>query len=315
VIILFRIDVQQRVRQWGREPRDDDRQKIEHLQKSLAMLIAELNRLQSAAGVFNSAESHHRCGGESLEVWDTVGDGLDEESAPSESAPSESALPPSALAPASAVIEQPSAPSDNNVAVEHQTICLPSNGYVNPGHEDIELSLRKKQARAHLNQLRELIAEKSFQYSDVIRAAPRKGIWTRARGTVKGINMRISFHCQVYSLCRSRMINLGADQAILQEIRELKKQDIKASTAILKPNTPGSTTLHLSWIWHDVASHILPGADADLSSTDPATILECTLISLLYLFIYSSPHIFQSNVSIGCVPEHKRTNGVKNVSW
>src|SRR5882762_1737158 len=132
----------------------------------------------------------------------------------------------SALALASAVIEQPSAPSDNNVAVEHQTICLPSNGYVNPGHEDIELSLRKKQARAHLNQLRELIAEKSFQYSDVIRAAPRKGIWTRARGTVKGINMRISFHCQVYSLCRSRMINLGADQAILQEIRELKKQDI-----------------------------------------------------------------------------------------
>ena len=73
VIILFRIDVQQCVRQWGREPRDDDRQKIEHLQKSLAMLIAELNRLQSAAGVFNSAESHHRCGGESLEVWDTVG--------------------------------------------------------------------------------------------------------------------------------------------------------------------------------------------------------------------------------------------------
>ena len=262
---LSRIDIQQRVRQWGREPREDDQQKIDQLQTSLATLLAELNRLQSAAGVFNSGHSRNQYVDESLEAWDNVGDGIEEESAQG------SAAGPSASAP----IDQQSAPSDENQSVERQTISLPSNGNVISGHEQIELSLRRKQAKEHLNQLRELIAEKSFQYSDVIRAAPRKGVRTRARGTIKGINMQISFHCQVYTLCRSRMVKLGADQATLQEFRELKKDDIKASTAILKPNTPGSTTLHLSWIWHDMAGHILPGADADLSSTDAATILEC----------------------------------------
>jgi len=83
------------------------------------------------------------------------------------------------------------------------------------------------------------------------------------------------------------MVNLGADQGTLQEFRELKKEDIKASTAILKPNTPGSTTLHLSWIWHDMTGHILPGADADLSSTDAETILECMSPSYFYLFLSS----------------------------
>jgi len=86
--------------------------------------------------------------------------------------------------------------------------------------------------------------------------------------------MRISFHSQVYSRCRARLILLGADAATLQQFRELKKQDIKASTAILTPNEAGSTALELSWIWHDVARHILPRADADLSD-NPATILEC----------------------------------------
>ena len=44
--------------------------------------------------------------------------------------------------------------------------------------------------------------------------------------------------------------------------------------AILTPNEALSTTLELSWIWHDVAHHILPCADADFSD-NPTTILEC----------------------------------------
>ena len=105
---------------------------------------------------------------------------------------------------------------------------------------------------------------KSFQYSDLIQGAPRKRVITRARGTVKGINMQISFHSQVYSQCRSRLIHLGADTATLQQFHELKRQDIRASTAILTPNKAGSMTLELSWIWHDVVCHILPRADADI---------------------------------------------------
>ena len=56
---------------------------------------------------------------------------------------------------------------------------------------------------------------------------------------------------------------------------DLKKEDINTSTAILTPNTPGSTSLQLSWIWYDVSWHILPAMDAELPSADAATILEC----------------------------------------
>ena len=45
------------------------------------------------------------------------------------------------------------------------------------------------------------------------------------------------------------MVRLGADNTILERFRILLKEDVKASTAILKPNLPGSSNLHLSWIW------------------------------------------------------------------
>ena len=54
----------------------------------------------------------------------------------------------------------------------------------------------------------------------------------------------------------------------------LKKQDIRASMAILIPNKARSTMLELSWIWHDVTHHILPHANANFSD-NPTTILEC----------------------------------------
>jgi hypothetical protein len=45
---------------------------------------------------------------------------------------------------------------------------MPSNGNVQGQFAHVELALCKVQARTHLNQLREIIANKSFQYSDVI---------------------------------------------------------------------------------------------------------------------------------------------------
>ena len=98
---------------------------------------------------------------------------------------------------------------------------------------------------------------------------------TTSWGTIKGINSQISLRCQVYSHCRSQLIELGTDDETMTQFRELKKEDIRASTAILTPNTPRSTSLQLSWIWHDVTQHILSAVDAELPTTDAATILEC----------------------------------------
>ena len=301
-IIIARIDIRQRLRHYGRDPRGDDRQKLDKMRASLAPLLVEVNRLQIAAGVYQCeaqapppqpAEPH------------AAEPGLSNPAPPAPTAgdtpvQGQNAQPVDPLSYWDIVVQDvdeptvvPDLETDNNkrnkkgprtrsqatvedlVPVEKQTLHIPSNHNVTPGHDDVELALRKNQARSHLHQLRDLIAEKSFQYSDVLRKAPRKGVRTRARGTLKGINTQISLHCQVYSNCRTRLIQLGADELTLQGFRELRKEDVKASTAVLKPNARGSKALKLSWIWSDVSRHVLLVPGAELPESDAATILEC----------------------------------------
>ena len=76
------------------------------------------------------------------------------------------------------------------------------------------------------------------------------------------------------------MIQLGADIETLQQFQELRKEDIKASTAILTPNIPGSTTLQLSWIWKDttgqIIGHVNPvGVTSEIHAGSLATIAKC----------------------------------------
>ena len=295
------------MRHLRRDPRGDDRQKIEKLRASLAPMLVELNRLQAIAGVFQCAvpqpgaepmgpERDTRDVEDPLAHWDLLVQDLEEPPVPQAAT----------AAPAPTARRTRSVGLEPQVLVEQQTLFLPSNDNVTPRNDDVELALRTNQAKSHLHQLRELIAEKSFMYSDVIRKAPKKGVKTRARGTVKHINTQIALHCQVYSHCRSRLISLGADQDTLRQFRELKKDDIKASTAVLTPNTPGSTSLKLSWIWQDVTHHILPDIDDEIVATDAASILECA----------KSPDSFsvyanysQSNVFTGCAHEHNICDG------
>jgi hypothetical protein len=116
-------------------------------------------------------------------------------------------------------------------------------------YHQAELDLRLLQAAKILTALRDLIAEKSFQFSHVIRVAPRKGVRTRARSAIAKINNHIAYHCRVYDRCRAAIVRLGADKATLNKFRALQRQDIGSSTALLNPNEPGSSNHRLSWIW------------------------------------------------------------------
>jgi len=73
-----------------------------------------------------------------VEYWDTLDETHDQQSAKI------------MLAQTSHSVPDGSAPNETNLHVELQTIGLPSNKNVTPGHEDIELLLRKNQAKAHL---------------------------------------------------------------------------------------------------------------------------------------------------------------------
>ena len=113
----------------------------------------------------------------------------------------------------------------------------------------MELHLCLRQATSTLTSLRDLIAEKSFQYSDVIRVAPGKGVCTRTCSTIATINYRIAYHCHVYNRCHSAMVKLGAGNEVLDNFHILHPQDIRSSSALLNPNEPGSSRIKLSWIW------------------------------------------------------------------
>jgi hypothetical protein len=103
-----------------------------------------------------------------------------------------------------------SAPSHSNtnatllngpLPIENYIIALPSNGNITNDLRDLELVHRISQADHQLNQIRNLIAEKSFQFSHVLRVAPRKAVATRSRTVVKKLNNEIAGHCRLYSKC------------------------------------------------------------------------------------------------------------------
>lgn len=170
--------------------------------------------------------------------------------------------------------------------VEHHIICLPSNLNVQGDYRALELHHRKLQAKTQLNRLRDLVADRSFQFSHVMRTAPNKGVRTRSRTAVAKTNLEVHLVARRYRRCRARMAALGADDATLNTFRILLKGDLDASTAVLKPNMPGSTQLKLPWIWHTSTGH-LPAAGFDQfvddqGAADAGTLLECMSVSSSY---------------------------------
>ena len=250
IILSCRIEIQDKVRHLGENANDTEQQSIERQREMLALLLLRLK---------NSEHLH-------LEENPSFTTPSNEE-AEYDHADAEVPMPSSVNLSTNEV--QSMFHGDNPIPPEREMISLPYND----NFRDLEVNLRKKQAHRQLNRLRELIANKSFQYSHVIRKAPRKEVRTRGRKDIKKITHEIALHARIYSRCRDRLITLGCD-----EFRLLTKDDIRSSTAILNPNEPGSSKLHLSWIWN--TARFLGSPDAD-AGADPRTLNEC-----LYTFHY-----------------------------
>jgi hypothetical protein len=134
-------------------------------------------------------------------------------------------------------------------AVERQVLTLPSNGNVNEDVAALEIRDRVNQARRQITRLRDLIADISFQYSHVVRNAPRKSYRTAAQKRVRVLHNELSYNARIYAQCRSRLITLHCEESLLRIFRVLTREDLKASTEILRPNEQGSSSVKLSWIW------------------------------------------------------------------
>lgn len=151
--------------------------------------------------------------------------------------------------------------------VERRRLAIPStcSALTNP-YQATELTLRLQQAEKTIHLLREAIADKSFQYSHVIRVAPTKHVRTRARDTIVKLTNAIAFYSRIYARCRAAMVTLGASDTDLARYQILLKDHVKSSSALLNPNEPGASRLRLSWIWQSN----MPGNNAN-----PSSLREC----------------------------------------
>lgn len=278
------MEVQTKVRQVGRKRGGVDMDTIEKDRGQLTVLYLELRRAQQAANIMESNNVPF-VDVDGLNIWDDIELDLipNSDDMPIESDTDLGAAP----APAGS----PSRP----LAIEDYVIPLPSNGNVDISHKNLELSLRSSRAEHHLARIRELIAEKSFQYSHVMRVSPRKGTTTRSRASVKKLNTEIALHCRMYARCRARLILLGGDQS---RFKVLTPDDVKASTAIINPNEAGSTRLKLSWIWGSSDGHRFGLAGAGAGAD--ASVVEC--LFRFYCFSFNILHVMQFGVCIGSVP-------------
>ena len=222
----IRIRIQDAMHCLSKNPSDEDVKQIEHLQDSLCSQFAMLEQLQQdvldllrPSVALQDNEIHSQF------------DDLDEEEITQEPAPGHG-------------------PDLLPLSLEHRSPCMPLTcSDSNPVHCTIELILCRQQACQHLTSLRETIADKSFQYSHVLHAAPGKLIQNCARSSIRKLNDLICFHCWAYTKCRLALVWLAAGEQILSRFPILSKHDVKASTALLTPNIPGSSTICLSWIW------------------------------------------------------------------
>jgi hypothetical protein len=196
---------------------------------------------------------------------------------------------------ASASASSSSQSSINVITVERVTLHLPSNGNVSIEYGHLELRYRLQQAETQVNRLRDLIADISFQYSHIIRNPVRKSVQTRGQKQVKSLHNNVRLHANIYSHCRGCLVALKCNDAELKKFRVLTKDDLKASTAILHPNEPGSSSLRLSWIWQTGRWYLYgnpemgpnPGREPDVpeNEADAYNLMECSCITCIMIFL------------------------------
>jgi hypothetical protein len=233
LITSHRINVRDRVKRLQKEPREDSRLEVDRLRRILNTDLIQLQSLHSA--LYPTASATVRRDAEDLHE-ESFNDSDDEDA--------------EAHSFEDRIIEQWDPELD--LPPERIPLHLPSSYNTNTTAHPLrqaELALRVKQATRYLAALRDAIAQKSFQYSHVMRAAPSKGTRTRSRTVIIRITDHISQYSKIYCRARAALIRLGADETTLTKFKVLTRDDVKASTAILDPNIPGSSSIRLSWIW------------------------------------------------------------------
>jgi hypothetical protein len=195
----FRLDIQDRARRLKKEPRAEQQEKLEKMRQFLSNQLGIIDTLWQRSGGLGG------CLNPSTDVNDSAAfDNLDDDGAP-DGVDAEI----SGVVPNSADRYQPDQDAaiqgydeyfgsggkfDKVVAAlpELRILPIPSNmDCPDDHHREVEIRLRRRQADALLTSLRELIADKSFHYSNILRLTKGQSMRSRARNKIAGLNADI----------------------------------------------------------------------------------------------------------------------------
>lgn len=264
-----------------------DSQAIESERETLSALFLQLKEAQQLADVADEIRFNVPIS-DASDIWDELW--LDKTPTDNTSDNTQVTQDSASYRPADSAPNSSSSASSSH-PIEDHIIAFPSNGFANSAFRDLELAHRISRADDLLIHIRNLVVEKSFQFSHVIRVSPRKGVTTRARATIKKLNNEIADLGRMYSRCRSCILLLSEDLSVSSRFKALLPADVAGSTAILNPNEPGSTTIKLSWIWQTSSRHLVGFADANDEvdtyagerAETPASLLECMFFSFPFI--------------------------------
>jgi hypothetical protein len=113
-----------------------------------------------------------------------------------------------------------------------------------------ETILREGQAHNSLHQLRIALGHKAYLFRSNVRLAKSQKQKTRAWVNIHSIDKSVQKHARIYSRARKALVHLGATKAVLSRYQTLRKDHLKATTALMEQNIPGQRNKKLAWFWN-----------------------------------------------------------------
>lgn len=148
-----------------------------------------------------------------------------------------------------------------------------------------EVLLREGQANDALHAIRVGLADKAVIFRNTVRSSKTQSGTTRAWNQVNAVSKAVALNAKKYSVCRTQLSKLGADQ-LLEKFLPLKKGDLKASSAVADPSARGQRNSTLPWFWSLNVQGDSSNSDWMTECELPLQTLCCCLLHFLSFVVY-----------------------------
>jgi len=147
-------------------------------------------------------------------------------------------------------------PSDGLINAEHISLHFPSHMGCNwcniNAAEDLakaELHLQEGQLNDSLHHICIALGHKSYLFRNNVCLAHTQRLKTRAWEEVHAVKSTVQHHAWVYNRTQQSLVDLGAEDSLLNQYKVLEWQDLRIDTTVIAPSVHGQWNKSLPWFW------------------------------------------------------------------